>query len=241
MNLLVTCEHGGNDVPRQYRGVFRGAERVLRSHRGWDPGALELAERMAGALRAPIIAATVSRLVVDVNRSLSNPAVFSEWARQLDDAGRARLVAEHYLPYRGLVERRVRALASRGPVLHVSVHSFTPVLRGVRRDADIGLLYDPSRRAEREISAAWREALGAVAPRLRVRMNYPYRGTSDGLTTALRKQFGPASYAGIELEISQRLVSGHGWRSVQGAIIRSMSAVTEERHQATRHRGMRRK
>jgi predicted N-formylglutamate amidohydrolase len=236
VNLLVTCEHGGNEVPREYRRLFRGAGRVLESQRGWDPGALELAGRMADALDAPLVAGTVSRLVVDLNRSLTNPAVWSEWTRGLSEAEREPLVSAYYTPYREIVERRVHGLTARGPLLHVAVHSFTPVLRGVRRDADIGLLYDPSRRAEREVSAAWRDALRVSAPRLRVRMNYPYRGTSDGLTTSLRRLFPPSAYAGVELEVNQRIVRGREWRSVQSATIRSLQVAMEERHQGMRRR-----
>lgn len=223
MNLLVTCEHGGNEVPREYRGLFRGAERALESHRGWDPGALELAERIAEELGVPLVAATVSRLVVDLNRSLSNRAVLSEWTRRLDGAGRTRLMARYYGPHREAVERLVRRLGRRGRAVHIAVHSFTPVLRGARRDADIGLLYDPTRGPERELCGAWRAALGG----LRVRMNYPYRGTSDGLTSALRRRHGVRRYAGIELEVNQRLVRGPGWTRVQMAIVGSLRRVRE--------------
>ena len=41
---------------------------------------------------------------------------------------------------------------------------------------------------------------------MKVRFNYPYKGTSDGLTTTLRKKFGPR-YVGIEIEINQKLLS----------------------------------
>ena len=42
------------------------------------------------------------------------------------------------------------------------------------------------------------------ANRYAVRFNYPYKGTADGHTTALRAQFPPSLYAGMELEVSQR-------------------------------------
>jgi hypothetical protein len=41
---------------------------------------------------------------------------------------------------------------------------------------------------------------------MKVRFNYPYKGTSDGLTTTLRKKFGP-QYVGIEIEINQKFFS----------------------------------
>ena len=37
--------------------------------------------------------------------------------------------------------------------------------------------------------------------------NRPYRGTADGLTTALRSRYLPSRYFGIELEVNQRFFS----------------------------------
>jgi predicted N-formylglutamate amidohydrolase len=48
------------------------------------------------------------------------------------------------------------------------VHSFTPALRGVRRNADLGLLYDPARAGELALARRWRAALREVGPELRV-------------------------------------------------------------------------
>ena len=63
--LLLTCEHGGNRIPSGYAELFRGAEEVLASHRGWDPGALTLARHFARTLRRPVHAVTWSRLFVE--------------------------------------------------------------------------------------------------------------------------------------------------------------------------------
>ncbi len=65
-------------------------------------------------------------------------------------------------------------------MLHLSVHSFTPKLHGVTRNAEIGFLYDPARRMDAAFCRDWRDVLVRDKPHWRVRMNYPYRGTSDG-------------------------------------------------------------
>ena len=64
-----------------------------------------------------------------------------------------------------------------------------------------------------------------MAPELRVRYNYPYRGDSDGLTTWLRKKHPAARYLGIEIEINQRLVGTRGWRSFQDSIATSLGEL----------------
>ena len=216
--LLLTCEHGGNRVPARYAQLFRGERAPLASHRGWDPGALELARELRRALKAPLFAATVSRLVADLNRSPTHPKVLSEPMRALPAEERARVLARHHAPHRAAVEAHVaRQVAAGARVVHVGVHSFTPVLEGVRRELDVGLLFDPRRPLERALCLRWRAALRAADPALRVRFNQPYRGTSDGLTTTLRARYPAGAYLGIELELNQALPLGPSprWRAVR--------------------------
>lgn len=237
-SVLITCEHAGNHVPPPLRSLFGGSRAALASHRGWDPGALQLARRLAAALQAPLIAAAISRLVVDANRSRGHPDVLSWWTRGLDRAGRESVLRRYYDPYRSRVERELRRAIKSAPVLHIGVHTFTPVLRGVRRAADIGLLYDPGRPRERAVCRSWRRALLALDPDLRVRFNYPYRGTADGLTTAMRARLAPASYAGIEIEVNQRFprAGGATWRGLQQVLCASLAAIRPPRAPAPRPR-----
>jgi predicted N-formylglutamate amidohydrolase len=97
------------------------------------------------------------------------------------------------------------------------MHSFTPVLKGEVRRADVAFLYDPASQVERDLCDGWSSRLKLARPDLRVRRNYPYRGTDDGFTTALRAEFGERKYAGIELEVNQRfpLDSPKEWRVLQ--------------------------
>ncbi len=217
-SIIITCEHASNAVPAKWRGAFRSSN-VLKTHRAWDPGAGLLAREIAAALNAPAFFGEVTRLLVDLNRSETHRKVFSEFTPP--DA-RVELLQRYWRPYRKEVTSTIEHALKRGPVLHISVHSFTPVLDGETRNADIGLLYDPARARERAFCDAWRAAL----PTLRVRMNYPYRGTSDGCTTAMRKRFG-ARYAGMELEINQAVCSGSdtSWTPVRRAIVESLARV----------------
>jgi predicted N-formylglutamate amidohydrolase len=205
---LVTCEHGGHRIPPAWRSLFAGHESALASHRGWDPGALAMARTLAHGLGARLHYATVSRLLVDLNRSPGHPRLFSEFTRPLPAPRRQVLLARHYRPYRTRVERAVAAaVAAGGRVVHVSSHSFTPVLDGRVRDCDLGLLYDPRRPGESALCHAWQTALQGGAPPLRVRRNHPYRGAADGLTAWLRRHYPADAYLGIELEINQKLVA----------------------------------
>jgi predicted N-formylglutamate amidohydrolase len=201
LRIVFTCEHGGNRVPKEFASLFVGSEKRLASHRGWDPGALETARLLARSMRAPLVAATTTRLLVDLNRSPENRRVFSDWTRALPRPDRDELLARFHEPH----WRRVREQLQGGPAptLHIAVHSFTPVLSGVPRAFAVGLLYDPSRTRERRLAIAWQRALRDRLSTSDVRRNAPYRGDSDGLTTALRKDNIGSRYLGIELELNQ--------------------------------------
>jgi predicted N-formylglutamate amidohydrolase len=213
--LLVSCEHGGNRVPKEFAPLFAGAADVLATHRGFDLGALDVARRFGRVLGVTPFAATTTRLVVDLNRSPGNRNVFSAYTRNLPEAKRAAALEAHYWPYRRAVESAVAAaVAAREAVLHVSAHSFTPVLRGEVRKCDVGFLYDPRRRGEVRFVEAWCAALAETAPELTLRRNYPYRGVSDALVTHLRRRYGARGYVGMELEVNQKHVGGRGWRAL---------------------------
>lgn len=225
---LVTCEHGGNRIPAPYRPLFRGRRALLESHRGYDPGALVIAKALARALRARLVTSTISRLLVDLNRSIGHRQLFSAATREAPANLRTNIVEQHYLPYRTQVERLVRRSVSRGRrVIHISSHSFTPELDGKARLADVGLLYDPGRHGEAELCARWKASLAAFAPELRVRRNYPYAGKEDGLTSHLRLRFRSNAYVGIELEINQAIVlaTGARWPKLRRVLIDSLRAV----------------
>jgi len=208
--IVITCEHGGRHVPAEWASRFRGHERVLASHRGYDRGALGMARRLARRLDAPLFAATVTRLLVELNRSEHHCDLFSRYTRPLPAAARERLLRDHYHPYRDRVEAHLAGRLRGGRrVLHVSVHTFTPVWFGERRRVDVGILYDPARPAERRLGAAWARRLREAVPGLRVRRNAPYRGAADGFTTHLRRRFG-RGYCGIELEVNQRFFGADG-------------------------------
>ena len=223
--LLITCEHGGNRIPSEYWPLFTKHRAALASHRGYDPGALALARDFAAAFDAELVYSTTSRLLVELNRSPRHPQVFSEATRGLPPQERARLMQRYYWPYRSWVESQVRDAVENGQtVVHISSHSFTPRLNGVTRRADIGLLYDPRRRSERELCLVWQRALAAADSRLVVRRNYPYRGTGDGLTTHLRRLHPDAAYAGIEVEMNQRypLADRSGWRALRKLLVSTL-------------------
>jgi predicted N-formylglutamate amidohydrolase len=226
--LVFSCEHGGREVPEAYAGLFAGRQALLDSHRGWDPGALQLGQQMAGAFGAALFASTTTRLLIDLNRSIGRRQLHSEFGRGLTRAQRQLLVAEHYRPHRDAVESEIaRRVAEKEAVVHIASHSFTPVFGGIVRRADVAWLYDPRRPGETLLARRWQAALAQRAPGLRLRRNYPYQGRSDGLASQLRKWHSDEAYIGIELEVNQRFVlqGGAPWESLRSDLVESLEAA----------------
>ena len=207
MQIIITCEHGGNNVPARFRKLFDRKERLLNSHRGYDRYALPLARELAQTLNAPLFYAEITRLLIDLNRSPHHPKLFSPISARLDAGIKRDVINIYYLPYRNAVASSVAATAMKGiTTLHISVHSFAPVMNGQRKNADIGLLYDPAREREKVFCVQWQENIRQKKTVIRIRRNYPYLGKADGLVTHLRKRFPPHLYAGVELELNQKIM-----------------------------------
>jgi predicted N-formylglutamate amidohydrolase len=234
-SVVVSCEHASNRIPGAY-GRLGLAARVFETHRAWDLGAAEVARRAARELDAPLHLGRWSRLLVDLNRSPHHRNLVPERAfglivpgnRALAPQERGRRILRYYLPYRAAVLGDLDAAIRRhGVCLHLSIHSFTPRLHGRVRNADVGLLYDPSRRAEGDFV---RLAAGPLRDAgFRVRLNYPYRGTADCLSVFCRRSFAANVYVGIEIELNQRLfVARHGAKGVTAAVAGALVTAVGE-------------
>ncbi len=205
MKCIITCEHASRRVPPHFAHLFGGKEKVLLSHQAYDQGAAKLARRLAKQLHASVYLGAISRLLIDLNRSNTNrKSLYSIYSRKLQQKDREFLLMKYYFPYREKVETTVAGIIDAGkPVLHVSIHTFAPEKSGKVRNADIGLLYDPGRKCEKDISSFLAGLLQKQVVSLRVRRNYPYLGKTDGFTSYLRRKYSAKQYAGIELEINQ--------------------------------------
>ena len=205
-DLIITVEHASNHVPAE---VDLGVDReVLESHVAWDPGTKAIGELLSRGLDAPLLLGQATRLVADLNRSAHNREVVPEIAfgvpvpgnQRLDEAGRAERIARYHAGYwkqaRAWVEERMTAR----PVLHLSIHSFTPVLHGVERPMSLGVMYDPARPLENPLAEA---LIGALRQRrIETADNGPYDGRADALVTSLRREHPENRYAGIQIEHS---------------------------------------
>ncbi len=211
-HVLISCEHASNRVPAELRRLGL-SKRHLEDHIAWDRGAAIIARAIAARLGAPCHLGRWSRLVIDLNRSPDHSKLVAPLSfgiaipgnQDVDDAEIKRRLRRWWKPYRDRATADVsRQIARHGRCLQLSIHSFTPVVDGVTRRADIGLLYDPAHTGERGFAKQLRAALAPSG--LGIYMNEPYRGTSDGFTTSLRARLPHSRYAALEIETNQRLL-----------------------------------
>ncbi len=206
--VLLLCDHASNRIPRAFGTLGLGGD-ALQSHAAWDPGAYEIALRLARSLDAALISASFSRLVYDVNRPPESPQAIRTASEIYDVPGNIDLSAEQrrarteaiYLPYHraidGLLE--MRGAVGRTNVL-VNIHSFTPVFHGEERRVELGILHDEDSRLT--------DALLDCASRftaLRIEQNQPY-GPEDGVTHTLRKHAVPRGLLNAMIEIRNDLI-----------------------------------
>lgn len=226
-HIVITCEHGGNEVPPRYADLFRGHERRLRTHQGFDPGALSTGHLLSRRFDAPFFYSTTTRLLVDLNRTARASTRFSNITRPLPEEERDRILREHYQSHWDRVWREVeRGRKRAGLVIHIASHSFTPVWKGKMRHCDVGILFDPRRSPVAELARAWQLQLQRDQPDAIVRRNYPYRGWTDAMTTEFSRRLPASEYIGIELEVNQGLLkSRQRWPRLQRAIVDSLAEI----------------
>lgn len=234
VHILVTCEHAGNRIPKQYKHLFKDQE-VLSSHRGIDLGALFFARQLSDLLRVKLFETRISRLLVDCNRSISNPQVFSEFVDELKSPEKNLILQKYYFRYRNAIESYIHQHSIRKPVLHISMHTFTPTWEGKERKIDVALLFDEQRVAENELCFKWQEKLKEELTDFDVLVNVPYKGSDDGFTTYLRGKFPSPQYMGVEIEINQKWAGMKQGSQMVEAIYKSLEATLEniEFHQTT--------
>lgn len=205
--LVLSCDHASNHVPVAYQLLFAQEPDILNSYLAYDLGARSIGHFLSAEFSCDYIETTVTRLLVDTTKAPLKHHCFSDFTKDLPQNQRQKLLNEFYFPYRKQATDVIHRHVERGEqVLHVAVHTFAPVHDGVKRNAGFGLLYDPTRHAEREVARVWRRVLLQQKPTYNVRLNYPFSGKSDCLGSLFRKQYDEASYLSIELEINQTLL-----------------------------------
>ena len=231
-DFLIVCEHAANHVPSVLDNLGLSAS-LLQTHIAWDAGARGVAEALALALDAPLIAQRVSRLVYDCNRPPESAAAIPEVSEiypipgnsELTAAQRKGRVDEVYLPFRTAIADHLRNRCAEGrPPVLVTVHSFTPVYRGVKRSVDIGVVCDTDCRLAEALLRRARDS-----GQFDARLNEPY-GPADEVTHTLVEHALPLSLLNVMIEVRNDLIADGDAQAAMAAwlaecLMQALSAV----------------
>ena len=204
-SVLLICEHASNFFP-SYFGALGLSDEVQRSHIAWDPGALGVTKLLSEFLDATAIVGRISRLIYDCNRPPEAIDAVPERSEIFDVPGNKELSAEQYQervdacfsPFSRTVDRTIKW--SKGPRVLVTIHSFTPVYRGVHRETEIGILHDKDARLADAILAE-----ASAFDSIKFERNEPY-GPQDGVTYTLKKHGVENGLLNVMVEIRNDLI-----------------------------------
>lgn len=227
---LLLCDHASNWMPERYAGLGLPAGELER-HIAYDIGAEGVTRRLAARLGAPAVMSRFSRLLIDPNRGdddptlvmrLSDGAVVPGNAR-IDAAERDYRIRTFYEPYHRAVTAAIdAALAAGHPPAIVSIHSFTPLWRGVSRPWEIGILWDEDPR----LAVPMIEMLRSDRS-LTVGDNEPYSGRLKGDTMYRHATLRGLAHALIEYR--QDLIADAAgqadWAARTAAVLESLAGL----------------
>jgi predicted N-formylglutamate amidohydrolase len=231
-NFLIVCEHASKHIPASFGGLGLD-ETALASHIAWDPGALAVAEAMSSRLDATLISQRFSRLLYDCNRPPESPAAVPAVSEIYEIPGNARLSAadrqarvdRFYVPFRDTLAASIDQRISKGrPPVLVTVHSFTPVYKGVRREVELGILHGTDARLADVMLDATKAGTGMT-----VRRNEPY-GPADGVIHTLDEHGVSRGLLNVMLEIRNDLIADRASRTrmadwLAGCLIQAVTAL----------------
>ena len=208
--FVIAVDHASPRIPRRLGRLGLPAGELER-HIAWDIGALEIAQRVAADLDAPLLATNYSRLVIDCNRDPRVPSSIPTLGELVDIPGNVGLSEEEVLarrreifePYHARLSELLDARERAGrPTILVAQHTMTDVFKGVRRAMHAAVLYNRDRRFAALVLEALRGESGLV-----VADNQPYF-LSDETDYTIPRHAEARGLLHVEIEVRQDLV-GH--------------------------------
>jgi len=182
---IILADHASNAMPPEFEALGLPAAELER-HIGYDIGVAALTRALAARLSAPAVLSRFSRLLIDPNRGDDDPTLvmrLSDGAivpgnADLDEAGVTQRMQRFSLPYHAAIASVIDRMLAAGMVpAVVSIHSFTPQMKGVERPWHVGILWDNDPR----LALPLLELLQADASII-TGDNEPYDGALEGDT-----------------------------------------------------------
>ena len=206
--FVFACEHASNRLPRAL-GNLGLSPSDLERHIAWDPGAADVADGLAARLGGDLLKQRFSRLAIDCNRSPELPDAIATLSEDttipgnlgLSAEGRADRVAAFWAPFHAALEKLLdRRRRERRPTALVTIHSFTPVYRGIARPWHVGIISTDERSLPDAVLAVLRRDRT-----LTVGDNQPY-SAKDNVDYTIRRHGRDRGLPHVMIEIRNDLI-----------------------------------
>ncbi len=168
--FVFVCEHASNRMPRALGDLGLPAE-AFRRHIAFDPGAEALTRRLAARFGGAAVLQAYSRLVIDCNREPTLADAITPFSEDtaipgntgLDQPAREARIAAVWTPFHAALDGLLGTRLAEGrPTALVTLHSFTPVWRGIARPWHVGIIQTGDRAMADPMLAALGREVGLV-------------------------------------------------------------------------------
>lgn len=197
--LFIFGDHASRHIPEEYDNLGLSGDNLIR-HIAWDIGTETILRYLCEHFGCAGQLAGVSRLVIDLNRTLDMKGLIPEESdgtvvqgnKDLSAAQRQDRIDRFYHPYHAGLNTALDGLDD--PFV-ISVHSFTPKPDlGVARSVDIGLLVKHDVESAEQFRKMWRR-------NFTVAINEPY--SAYDLNHTIDANVAPRGLRHLAIEIRQ--------------------------------------
>ncbi len=210
--VVLICEHASFSLPHDLVPTALDTA-TGNSHVAGDLGALTVAKSLSTRLGAPLVFGGVSRLLYDCNRPFTAPDCIPQKSEVFEIPFNVGLTLSQrqarydliHTPFHCAVGELIRTQRTKvnGPVVVITIHSFTPQYNGEQRRVELGFLH--GRNADfSKVANEIEQKRGVYLSNL----NEPY-DASDGVTYTLGKHADEEGLNGAMIEIRNDLIASN--------------------------------
>ncbi len=219
--FIITCEHATNNFHSFEKLLSKSDKTFIDTHWAYDPGAKEVALRLAEITKTLLIYPNFSRLILDPNRSLISTTLIREFVEgnirfdlnHPDVQYREKRLELFYYPYHEILSEVINFLR---PKYFISVHSFTKQYENnPPREYEIGLLYNTTNQLITKLAIeleknniSYRHNMpytAALCNGFNILESYDYPNMTEGVCIEIRND--KATDASYQVKISEILKS----------------------------------
>ncbi len=178
--ILFIADHASNYIPSSLRNLGLKKNQT-NSHIAFDVGVKELCINLSNLFSSNYIIGEHSRLIIDLNRDISDPTLIPEIVDRkiikrnlsLSDYDKRKRISEIYNKYHHKIKT---AIIHNNIMVLISLHSFNPIFKKQKRNIHFGILSNRDRRLSNLVIREMKRR------KLKVGDNEPYEGNLIGDT-----------------------------------------------------------